>query len=215
MKLSIADINSSSYTSNNVFVLNTTKGQEKGPVIFNCPKVNGRGIDTVTVPDTFLPTNLINFITKAQALESSDFKAAIRRGMITIIDEEEANEIESVEGAREERARLENNQAEVDNLTRSMLGENEAQVTVPQNQQEQVQSSSKISPKVESILASSEENGPITTLNSLRTMESELTIHDLRHIKAFAKKHRIKPVFLYAKELAKRKAQERVAGVKG
>ena len=202
MKLSIAEISSPKYTSSNIFVLNTTKGEEKGPVVFNCPKLNGRGIDTITVPDTFLPTNLINFTSKSQVLESSDFKSAVRRKFLTIIDEEEAIEIESLPGAKEERNRIDNHQLEVDNLTRSMLGE-DTEVAAMTTQQT-TPNKNEVSPKIKSILENYEENGAVATLNSLRTIESDLNTDDLRYIKKFAKKHRIKNVFIYAKELLKK-----------
>jgi len=216
MKLSIAEINSPKYTSSNIFVLNITKGSTKGPVVFNCPKINGRGIDTITVPDTFLPTNLIEFVTKDQVLDSTDFKSAIRNNFLTIIDEDEAAEIESLPGAKEERNRIQNNAAEVENLARSMLGENEAQIIPPQTTQpnDEHRIESKVSNKIESILANHEENGNVATLNSLRTMESDLTLNDLRHIKVFAKKHRIKNVFDFAKGVIKKRKEQKAVGIK-
>lgn len=199
MKLSISDISSESYKGS-IFVLNTTRGDERGPVVFNCYKLNGRGVDTVTIPCTFLPTNLINYVTKEQILESSDFKNAIRRGFLCIIDEKEAEELESQPGAQEERIRVQNEEAEKINISRSLLGEN-SDIQPPQSQASQNKSG--INPKVEAILSNHSDNGNVATLNSLRNISPDLSIRDLRYIRDFAKQNRIKNVFLYARDLIK------------
>jgi hypothetical protein len=77
-----------------------------GDVHIGVPKLNGSKIDPLHVQLTWLPVDLTASIPRDQLLASSEFRKAVRDGLLTLITPEHAAEIEQQDGADEERARL-------------------------------------------------------------------------------------------------------------
>lgn len=205
MKLSIADISKSSYEEN-IYVINTSSGKTRGSVVFNCHKQDGRNIDTITIPDTFLPIDLIDFVSKKQVLESSDFKNAVRKGLLTLIDVAEAKEIESQPGAKEERDRINDVYKNIDLINSGAYGDGSEVVTVHETGNK---SSNALNLRMQSILENADTSGEVVTMNSLRSIVNDLTIKDLRHIRTFAKNNRMRNLFEFSNgEVKRRKAKK-------
>lgn len=96
--------------SKTVFVVNTTKKDKRGQVIFSVPKVNGVGDDAVTIPATWIPIELTEQVSKNQLFASSDFRKAVSRGLISLVDHKWATDVLKSREATEELERLQNQQ---------------------------------------------------------------------------------------------------------
>ena len=103
-KLDLIDLEEKSIRR--VWVVNKTRGENRSRVIFSVPKTRGQGQDLIEVPNTWLPVDLTQQITKRQLMESSDFRTALNAGLLVLIDEKEAQEALQDEDAAEELARL-------------------------------------------------------------------------------------------------------------
>ena len=69
MRLTISDLSKPGMENSPIYVINKTRGDYRGPIIFSAHRLNGRGSDTVRIPDTFLPTNLLDYVPRGQLLE--------------------------------------------------------------------------------------------------------------------------------------------------
>ena len=106
-----------------VWVLNNTKNapimarnidpdthqlkQERADVMLVVNSVSGTGEkEVITIPQSFLPTDVTEYVALEDILNCRSFISALREGLITIIDESSAQELMNSEGASEERQRL-------------------------------------------------------------------------------------------------------------
>lgn len=89
-----------------IFVLNKSRGIEKGRIVFQVPKLNGIGSDAVVIPATFIPIDLTEQVSRKQVLESSAFRRAVNSRRIELISEEEYNSLMGQPGATEEQNKL-------------------------------------------------------------------------------------------------------------
>lgn len=109
--------------SQSVWLLNTTNSspamrrnkdpetrewkQERADVCLNIASSTIHGeTETIIIPQSFLPVDATNFVTLRDLLDSRAFMRAVREGLITIIDEESANDLFNTAGADRERERL-------------------------------------------------------------------------------------------------------------
>ena len=124
--LSISDIRKFDSTKS-VWVINTTSSspsmrrnknpetgkwkQERADVVLtiNSATIHGER-ETVVVPQSFLPVDLTEYVSIRDILECRAFLRSVREGLLTIIDDESADELFNTEGASEERARLQEKQ---------------------------------------------------------------------------------------------------------
>lgn len=194
MRLTITDISQVSYKGKPVWVLNKSAGKERGPVIFNCNKLNGTGVDAVYVADTFLPINLIESITWERLIESVPFRQAVSRGLLHIIDDVEAQTILAMDGAEEELERLrlsESRYATVSNVEG---------VEVPEEMAVSVDEESGLPTHIMGIMARVEQQGEVAVINSLRTHAQDLTVKELKQIFVYAKSRGYKRIMKWAKD---------------
>jgi hypothetical protein len=85
--------------------------QERADVVLMISSVTIHGErETVVVPQSFLPVDLTEYTSIRDLLECRSFLRAVREGLLTIIDDESAEELFNAEGAAEERARLQEKQ---------------------------------------------------------------------------------------------------------
>ena len=91
-----------------IFVLNNTSGTNRSQIVFTVPKSNGVGLDNVEVSATFIPLNLLEQVSRRQLLSSSEFRRAVSRKYIVLLDTEYAKVLLAEEGVAEEQQRLEN-----------------------------------------------------------------------------------------------------------
>ena len=75
-----------------VYILNTTKGGDRGEVFFTVPNANGTKEDHVRIPNTYIPVCLTDQVTRRQLLDSSSFRRAISLGAITLLQSDDAEE---------------------------------------------------------------------------------------------------------------------------
>ncbi|MGD0511500.1 MAG: hypothetical protein ABSA33_06730, partial [Candidatus Micrarchaeaceae archaeon] len=92
-----------------VWVRNTAASSEfgySGDILLSIPGNAGQQAQSLKVPDTWLPQDLTERYPKHRILESTDFRAAVRNGLLTIISDAEAARYMRDEGAEDEQRRL-------------------------------------------------------------------------------------------------------------
>lgn len=104
LPLNVADLENSS--DPRVFILNKTVKPERGQICIVIPKVNGVGEDTVIIPDTFIPVDLTEQVSKQQLIASSEFRKSLSSRRLELIEPERAEKLLSSQEARDERDRL-------------------------------------------------------------------------------------------------------------
>lgn len=89
-----------------IFVLNTSSlpSGEKGTVIVNF--YDGRRKEYFKMPPTFIPMAISHIISPKQLEDSRDFKECLQRGMLTLVDPDQAEEYLDTTEAREEHENL-------------------------------------------------------------------------------------------------------------
>ena len=124
--LSISDVRKFDSTKS-VWVINTTSSspamrrnknpetgkwkQERADVVLTISSATIHGErETVVIPQSFLPIDLTEYTSIRDILECRAFLRSVREGLLTIIDDESAEELFNTEGAAEERARLQEKQ---------------------------------------------------------------------------------------------------------
>lgn len=189
MILTFTHISKPEYKGKPVYVLNKSKGSNRGPVTFTCPKSNGGGVDSVFVPDTWLPSNLIEQMPWERLIDSMGFRRAVTAKILVIIDEEEALQLLASEGADEELRRVNAQHGIEDDEEENIAsdGVTEGDLNLAQA-------------KVLTLLNKVEEQGETSVINSLRTIRDELNNSNLKEIFMFAKQHGYKALMKWAKE---------------
>lgn len=104
-----------------IWALNNTSNSkvgQAGDLLLLIPKLNGnRNPDPLRIPRTWLPVNITNQIPRRQLLESSEFLNAVNNEVLVLITQEYADYLMKREGAEEERQRLQQLDARIQNLT--------------------------------------------------------------------------------------------------
>jgi hypothetical protein len=146
----------------------------------------------VHVPKTFVAINLTEQVSKQYLLDSENFRRAVGRGGITLIDSATAARINNAEGASEEVERVRNITQHVGvmesqqtltgktDASRIGVGIDKRGVTVvdPRNQSE---TEERVSAKVLAIVSDTAE-GEMGIINRLRSIREELTAIDANYI---------------------------------
>jgi hypothetical protein len=106
--LAISDLEESG-TLGRVWVRNTAAQSDLGyggEILLSIPGNAGQQAQALKIYDTWLPQDLTERYPKHRILESTDFRAAVRNGLLTIIDDATAKRIQKEDGAEEEQMRL-------------------------------------------------------------------------------------------------------------
>lgn len=119
--------------SRSVWVLNTTTSsptmqrnidpetgkwkQERADVVIQINSAVGDERETVVIPQSFLPVDVTEYASLRDLLESGSFRKALREGLITVIDEDSADELFNAPGADVERKRLREQEIKIRNLS--------------------------------------------------------------------------------------------------
>lgn len=101
--LNIHDLESKSVR--HIWVVNKTAGENRSQIIFVIP-TGQRQQELVQIPNTWIPVDLTEQVTKRQLMESTDFRRSLRNGLLDLISDEDAEEILATEDARAEMKRL-------------------------------------------------------------------------------------------------------------
>lgn len=108
--LSIADIEDPSYPSRSLWVLNSGPSsvyELEGTILLSIPGTSGQQqAQALKIPATWLPIDLTMNFPKHRILESTDFRAAVKNELLTLIDDSTAKRILGQDGAKEEQKRL-------------------------------------------------------------------------------------------------------------
>lgn len=102
-----------------VYVINTSPRGSRGDVLFSAPKKNGNGSDVVRITKTWIPQDLTDQVTKAQLLESSEFRKTVRKGLIKLVTADYAELILTQSDAQEEAQRIANLRSAAQQILRS------------------------------------------------------------------------------------------------
>lgn len=192
MRLTISDLLKPGMEHSPVYVINKTRGDYRGPVIFTAPRLNGRGVDTVRVPDTYLPTNLLDYVPRGQLMESTDFRGALNQQLLWLIDEAEALEIMSKPGAKEEVERLNKLNSKLASGVSSVIGATHAEALQESDSEEG------LNKRMKSLLQRIGEEGVVNVINSLRAIEDDLSKEDLSYLITFAEERGFQKLKKYA-----------------
>lgn len=80
---------------------------QAGDVHVGIPKINGSGkLDSLYLPQTFLPLNITEQIPRAQLMASSEFRTAVNSRLLILITPEYAEELLQSDGVEDEKERL-------------------------------------------------------------------------------------------------------------
>ena len=152
-----------------------------GDIHIGVPKLNGSKTDPLHVLLTWLPVDLTASIPRDQLLASSEFRKAVKDGLLTLITPEHAAEIEQQEGADEERARLNAKRDAVRrteaarNLTGNKVGEIKMVSTMTADDDEEAAApeapvkKTSVTATFKSAMQALAQRSDIDTLNVLRT----------------------------------------------
>lgn len=105
--LSLSDLENQERGS--IWVLNTapqSRYEYSGNVLLAIPNLNGQGGSHLTIKQTWLPQDVSALFGRTRVLNSTDFRSAVIKGLITVVDETTASRMLAQEGAREEERRL-------------------------------------------------------------------------------------------------------------
>lgn len=189
--LSIQEVESSNTTV--VWGMNNTKAEHRGSIIFNVPSSNGStGIDSVVLPQTFLPMNLTEQVTKRQLLESSQFRRAIASGMLSIIEDEEARQMHQLPGADLEREKLKREMINgVTGIGDDALGVNVGLESTSSSNGNRIDN---VLPAVVTLTLDLEEKDPVEVVNSLRNLRMDMSKEDYEYVLNKARDGKIEQV---------------------
>ena len=173
-----------------IWVMNSTKGDRRGNVFFTVPNNTGTREDQVTVFATFVPTNLTAQVTRRQLLDSSSFRRSVTVGMLQLVTSEEAEQLLQQPGAQEE----------YDRVAKMTIGSAtaEAQYGVGHEKgDEAVAASSAVSVPVAQFIALLDTTDDPAALVTLRNM-GQLNIDEYRAVLSRAKELHYENVGKYA-----------------
>lgn len=196
--MSIRDIEESP-NKGSVYVLNSTKGKDRGDVVFTVPKASGNGgFDAVIVPATFIPMDITEQVARRQLIQSTDFRKAIARKMLTLVRDDEAEELLAEEGVDEEVERLNNlREAITTSVTKAVV--EGAEVVDPAFDKGAKLVEASAAPGVMQLMWELESQGDETAiLNSLRS-QGELERQDYEYIAEKVEKTSYERIKLLAK----------------
>lgn len=88
-----------------------------GDVVVGVPKINGSKVDSLHLPQTWLPCLLTAQISRTQLIAASEFRNAVLSGLIKPITVEYAELLNGQDGAAEERDRLEEQKRNIRTVT--------------------------------------------------------------------------------------------------
>lgn len=200
-KLNFTDLDRPENQHKPIWVLNKSSGDHRGPVIFTCSgDIGGRGLEPVRVANTWLPLNLLEQMPRARLLGSTDFRSAVINGLLSIIDDEEAQVILSRTGSRDELERL---QAEKDHLANigfpARDGNDSGGANIVSSSDDGEPEDDGLSRQVRTILNRLGTEPEMRTINQLRNVEDTLTDKELRQIIKQAKAADLSKVVAYAR----------------
>jgi hypothetical protein len=96
-------------TIGEIWVINTAAQSAyeiRGNIVIGIPNVRGGEPEVLTIPQTWLPVQVTAEIPRIRILESTQFRKAVAKGLISCVSEQTAERMLRQEGSREEQRRL-------------------------------------------------------------------------------------------------------------
>lgn len=188
-----------------IWVLNSSRGNNRGPVMFAVVEKNTADMRMVTVPDTFLPINLVEKASIEQLQSSHNLREGVECGLLRLIDGNEASRLMSMPGAAKEKRRLDQAALEQEATTTDRLASNQAlspqelQRDLPPELAEALPERLEYAPspadmvpdnlhtRVRRVIAMINSEDEVDLINMLRAIEADLTVNDLKQVYRIAK----------------------------
>lgn len=198
--LSIRDLNDSK--DFDVWVLNNFSGDARGDIYIDVAKQSGQGTDLIMIPNTFVPVNLSDQVSKKQLIKSSDFRRAINSRYVLLISDKDAADKLAEDGAQEEADRVrglisgknEAGAAAINSMVGKVVTDENGMTSVDTEIEED-----KVSKPVRMLIEGVDDKTEDTSLiNTLRRMD--VTQDDWKYIRAEAKKIKRRPLYDFAKK---------------
>lgn len=170
-KLSVGDVERSADPE--IWAINSTQGNLRGEVNFDIPKANGSGSDAIIVPVTFVAVCLTEQASREQIMRASSFRNTVRKGLISIISAKDAQEINSMPGAKIEIARIQKQSMQA---TADLQGEAHGvvDVEVPDNievtKKSKVRTEDAVRPIIKNLVQELKTQNEIEVVNTLRNL---------------------------------------------
>ncbi len=160
---------------------------QAGDVHVGIPKINGgTKIDALYLPQSWLPVCLTDQIPRAQLIASSEFRNAVNTKLLMPITQEYANQINSQEGAEEERTRLTQRRREVREATAARsITQSGAEIVntteISERGEEQEAKSSEIDPGFIMFANTLRDKSDIEVINALRG-RGKINRREIKHL---------------------------------
>lgn len=199
------------------YCLNKSAGKLRGNVTFNVSEPHTGNPVPVQIPDTFLAIDLLEKATKQQLSDSADFRQALDRRLLVLVDEDEALEINSRAGANTERRRLQRRRETSAAMQSASYGGVSGATALVDETGEEAEATANelagIHPRLWGVAEKVREEGEIGVINSLRAVVDDLSIKDLRYARKVAREEEFSKLGKYAgAQLRKRKEGGRTGG---
>lgn len=165
--------------------------QERADVFITIPpSLAGGDKDFIIVPQSFLPTDLTEFVSLHDLLLSRPFVKAVREGLLAIISDEDAQDLFNQDGAKEELARLAEAKNKVRDLANSITSSVQGEVINTSEPKENKRVREDVI-SLEAKTATPEDSLDPTFVGSVQkwtTMSDVLVLNEIRSIKVFKRK---------------------------
>lgn len=194
--------------SQSVWVLNTTTSsptmqrnidpetgkwkQERADVVIQVNSAVAGEREVVVIPQSFLPIDVTEYASLKELLDCSSFRKALREGLITVIDEDSADELFNSPGADRERKRLREQEDKIRNLSaaRSITRTEVLNVSNPSENENRVPPRAEVRPVHEIPHTEEDDFDPTFVANVLRwsQMDSISVLNEMRASGRFSKR---------------------------
>jgi hypothetical protein len=156
-------------TNKPIWALNgSAEVREMADVVIPIPKLNGSSVDNLFLDATWLPTCLTEQISRAQLLASTEFRKAVRSGLLILIDETAAKDYFEQEGANEEQERIDERKRRVADAMRSR-GIHSDDASLIQQEGTQETNANELDPGFVIFFDALQPKSDLETLNAIRT----------------------------------------------
>ena len=190
-----------------VWVLNKTGGTNRGPVMFGVVEKNSTDMNMITVPDTFIPINLVEYAERDQLEQSRNLREAVELGLLELVQDDAAQKILSMPGARREIKRISRRiissemkpsarmaesarSEEAADAVRSISRDIRRQMATQEGNEAESKGrqAKRFHKRVERVEATVGTEDEVDLINMLRAVLDELKIRDLKRVAVLAKR---------------------------
>lgn len=197
--MNIADIEPN---ARHLYLLNTTKGDRRGPIHMSVPKLSGSGSTAINIPLTWIPVDILDQCAVEQLIKSSDFRRMVSFGVITIVSEEDQEKIMKRPGATEEKAKVRDRM-----MYGNAMAQNNAlepEVSVHKNEEGLAyvdDEDDTISMRTRTIMEDAKSKDEMSVINTLRNFEDEMNEDEWQFVMAGAKKLKYRKLVKYCRRM--------------